>query len=284
MALVGLVVAAHGLAPPTFAHDSLTAQIAQVTREIAARPGDAALYVRRGELNRAARRWTESLSDLDRAAALDPMLAAVDRVRASVLLALARPADAVAAATRYLATHPGDHDVLTVRARAHVARRRYRDAAADFTAAIAARPLPDLYIERARAERALGRVGIDAARRGLDEGLQRLGSIVTLELEALDLDIEIRSYEAALARLDRLAAATPRRESWLLRRGMVLERAGRRTEALESYRAALAAAMSLPPWTQQTRATRTLITDLHRHLDRLDGTSPAPRAASRIQP
>jgi tetratricopeptide (TPR) repeat protein len=268
----------------THAHDSLPARIAQITRQIAADSGNAALYLERGALYRVARRWDAALGDLDRAAELDSGLIEVERVRAVVLLALARHRDAEAASTRYLAHTPHDHETLTVRARARVALAQYREAAADFTVALATRPLPDLYIERARAERARGVAGRAAARRGLEEGLARLGSVVTLELEALELELASRAYDEALVRVDRLAAGAPRKESWLRRRGDILQRAGRRAEAANSYRAALAAAASLPAWTQQAPATRALIADLQRRLARLESGRRTGSTPSRTQP
>jgi tetratricopeptide (TPR) repeat protein len=266
------------------AHDGLPARIAQVTRQIAADSSNASLYLERGALYRVARRWDAALADLERAAALDPTRIDVDRLRAVVLLALARHREAEAASTRYLTHTPSDHETLTVRARARVALGRYREAAADFTAALATRPLPDLYIERARAERARGAAGLPAARRGLEEGLARLGSVITLELEALELELASRAYDEALARVDKLAGGAPRKDSWLRRRGDILERAGRREEAAESYRAALAAATSLPVWTQQAPATRALIADLHRQLTRLERGRRAGSMPSRTQP
>jgi tetratricopeptide (TPR) repeat protein len=256
--------------PPAFAHDGINAQIARLTIELEGNPDNASLWLRRGELFRANRQWREALADLDRAARLDASLARVELVRAHVFLESSRPHDAIAAADRFLARDPDQPDALTVRARARVALRRFAEAAADFTRVVEVRPLPDLYLERARAERATGPRGLAPALRGLDEGLARLGSIVTLELEALDIERSLGQFDRALARIDRLTAQAARKEQWLARRGAVLEQAGRPVEARASYAAALAATQQLPPWTQRTRATRQLVDSLRADLGRLN--------------
>ena len=255
---------------PVDAHDGLAGQIVRLTAEIRNDPANAALLLRRGELYRLNRQWREALADLDGAERVDASLRRVDLVRAHVFLETSRPGDAVAAADRYLTHEPEQIDALLIRARARVGLRRFAAAAADFTRILQQRPLPDFYLERARAERVIGPAGLDRARRGLDEGLARIGSIVTLELEALDLERALGEFDRALARIDRLAAAAPRKEQWLARRGAVLEQAGRRDEARATYAAALAAVEQLPARTQRTRATQQLLIALRADLDRLN--------------
>jgi tetratricopeptide (TPR) repeat protein len=113
---------------------------------------------------------------------------------------------AVDASNRFLAHEPGHADALIVRGRAHAKLGDAKAAAADFTRAIEARPLPDLYVERARTIAQLRPLGAESALRGLDQGITRLGPIVTLELEAIELELQLKRFDAALARLDRLSA------------------------------------------------------------------------------
>jgi tetratricopeptide (TPR) repeat protein len=257
------------------AHDGVEGQIAQITAQLAREPANPGLLLKRGELYRATRQYPQALADLDRAAALDPNLSAAELARARVRLDAGNPRGAAEAASRFLARVPGHADALVVRARARVRLGQVREAAADFTRALESRPFPDWYVERARAQMASGGDGIGDAIRGLDDGIRRLGPVVTLELEAIDLELRLRRHAAALSRLDRLSAQTPRKESWLARRGTILESAGRIDEARAAYRAALAAASSLPAWTQRAPASAALIERLRNDLTRLDTDSPA---------
>lgn len=251
------------------AHDGLDAQIARVTAQIAANATSAELFVRRGELHRAARHWSEALADLERAASLDPMLTPIDLVRAHVFLDAGRAKDAVASASRFLERQPDHADAFVVRARARARLGLIRDADADFARALTLHQLPELYIERARLLGGSGRAGMEQAVQALDEGIARLGPIVTLELEAIGLDVQLKRYDAALARVDRAGDKTPRKEEWLARRGAILERAGRAAEAREAYQAALTAIATLPSWTQATAASNALRARLQNDLRRL---------------
>jgi predicted Zn-dependent protease len=259
------------------AHIGLGDQIAAVSAQIARDPANPVLFQKRGELFREAREYQQALADLDRAASLDPAMATVDLVRARLFLDAGKPQAAVDAASRFLARQPGHVAALITRGRARAKLGRAGAAALDFTHALDAQPLPDLYIERARVILASGNRALDEALRSLDEGIGRLGPIVTLELEAIDLELRMTRYDAALARLDRVSIQAARKESWLARRGEILASAGRVDEARSAYRAALASALSLPPWIQHTQASLALIDRLHAGLARL-GAAPASLA------
>jgi tetratricopeptide (TPR) repeat protein len=252
------------------AHDGIPEQIAALTAQIARSPASADLLVRRAELYRYARQWTEAIADLDRAQRLDATLASVDLARAHLLLDSGRPRAAVDAATRFLTHQPRHADALIVRGRARAQLGIPRDAAVDFTHALELRPTPDLYIERARTVAGATGSSIEAALRGLDEGIARLGPGVTLELEAIDFELRLKRYDAALIRLERVSAQAARKESWLARRGAILEQAGRIDEARATYRAALTAAMNLPESKRRTKVSAALIQKLTQDLDRLD--------------
>jgi tetratricopeptide (TPR) repeat protein len=257
------------LVQQVLAHGGLAAQIAALTAQIASSPTSPELFVQRGELYRATRQYQHALADLDRATRLDPRLAAADLLRSHVFLDIGDPRSAADAATRVLTRQPGHGGALVARARALAQLGRLRDAAIDFTRALEARPHPDVYIERARVVVTGGPGAIEEALRGLDDGIRRLGPIVTLELEAIDIELRRAHYDAALTRLDRVSAQAARKESWLARRGAILESAGRFDEARATYQAALAAADNLPAWTQQTAASSALIERLRTDLTRL---------------
>jgi tetratricopeptide (TPR) repeat protein len=252
------------------AHNGLTEQIAALTAQIVRSSGSAELLVRRAELYRFDHMWKPALADLDRAQQLDPHLASVDLARAHVLLDSGRPRAAVDSATRFLARQPRHADALIVRGRARARLGLRRDAADDFNRALDLRPAPDLYIERARTVAGTGTATVEAALHGLDQGIARLGPVVTLELEAIDLEERLGRYDSALARLARVSAQAARQESWLARRGAILDRAGRTAEARAAYREALNAAMNLPESTRRTRASAALIERLHKDLQRMD--------------
>ena len=64
---------------------------------------------------------------------------------------------------------------------------------------------------------------------GLDEGLAALGRPVTLQLEAIRLELALGRTDAALTRLRSEAARAKRKESWLVRIGEIQASSGQAT-------------------------------------------------------
>jgi predicted Zn-dependent protease len=131
---------------------------------------------------------------------------------------------------------------------------------------------------RARPHASLGDARLDEAIRGLDAGIARLGDPVALELYAIDLELRRGRTDAALARLDRIARRSPRKEAWLAQRGGILERAGRMEEAREAYKGARGAIGVLPPSRRSTRATARLEMEIAAALARLGAAGPGREA------
>ena len=105
--------------------------------------------------------------------------------------------------------------------------------------------------------------------RGLDEGIRRLGPLVTLELPAIELELRAGRYDRALARLEQVSSQSPRKETWLARRGEILELANRAPEALAAYSACLEAVEILPPDRRRTAAMTELTERVRSAMSRL---------------
>ena len=255
------------------AHGDLHDQIAQVTRQIARSPGDARLYVKRGELHRFHGERTAALSDYDTAARLDPTLAEVDLGRGKTLFEAGRPREARAALGRFLTRRPDHADARLALARVLVRLRLPGEADAEYARAtnLVGRPKPDLYFERATALASVAR--FDAAIRVLDEGIMRLGPLAALEDLGVSVERRRGNYDGALARLDRMSIGKTRREAFLARRGEILAEAGRRAEARESLLAARDSIQSLPPRLRRARAIERLEREVKSSLDRLEAES-----------
>ncbi len=111
----------------------------------------------------------------------------------------------------------------------------------------------------------------DAVISGLDEGIARLGPLVTLHSLALDIELRERRRDAALARIERLLGFFPSQEQWLIKRGEILAEAGRVTEARDSIHAGLKAIDSLPPDRRRAKAALELETQARELLAKIAG-------------
>ena len=247
--IVIALVAAAFLPLRLLAHGDLHEQILAVTEQIAKDPKNSELYLKRGELHRMHQEWDRAQADYDHAVALNPSLAVIDFTRGRMFLEANWPNSAKVCLDRFLLKHTNHVEGFIARARTLVKLEKPLDAARDFTTAIRYAPTgrPELYIERAQALTGAGDKHYAEALRGLDEGIERLGPLVTIQLHAIDLELKRKQFDAALARLEKISAQSPRKETWLARRGEILLQAGRREEARAAYEQALKALDTLPP-------------------------------------
>jgi len=261
-------------------HAELLLQIEEVTKEIGQDPKNPDLYLKRGELRRQHVEWELAHADFDRAQALSPDLAVIDLLRGRLYLDSGWPLSALACLNHFLASHPKHAEALIVRARIRTRLGMRLSAAQDYTGAIAmsSDPGPDLFIERAQVLAASGQEYLTDALRGLDEGIAKMGSLVTLQLFAIDAELKQKNYDGALARLDKIAEKSPRKETWLVRRGEILQLAGRPDEARQAYQSALAALQTLPPTRRFVPAMQELEKRIKRELENPGGPARADGA------
>lgn len=253
---IWLVVISVALLPSfAHAHEGVHEQIAAITAKIKRDPKNASLYLQRGELHRLHRDWMRAAADYDRAERLQPGLQIVDLARGKMLFDSGKLQRAKLTLDRFLSRRPAHYEGLITRARVLVKLGARTDAAKDFTRALslASIPEPELYLERANVV-AAGEAQLPDALSGLDEGINKLGPLVTLQLVAIDLELRRKNYDGALVRLDQITAQSQRKEAWLVRRGEILKLAGRDAEARAAFNAALTAIESLPPAHRQSRS------------------------------
>jgi hypothetical protein len=96
------------------------------------------------------------------------------------------PSSAKISLDRFLAKNPDHTEALITRARTLAKLTNRLAAAQDYTRALAraTEGKPEIYLERAQALAAEGKDHLDDALKGLDEGIQKLGPLVTLQLYA----------------------------------------------------------------------------------------------------
>ena len=261
------------------AHAELILQIEMVTKEIQLDPQNAELYVRRGHLRREHVEYEAAYADFERADALSPEMANIDFYRGRLFFDWGWPLSARACLDRLLARNPKHAEGFTWRARVLTKLNQPLAAARDYDQAIALSPEvgPDLFVERAQMLMAVGPEQFGAALKGLDDGIKRLGPLVTLQLFAIDAELKQGNFDGALGRVDSVAVRSPRKETWLARRGEILRQAGRPAEAKRAYADALAALQTLPPTRRNVPAMQELARRIRKEIDSLGGDALAPK-------
>ena len=271
------------LAPSLGAHSGILYQIETVSAAIARDPGNADLRLRRASLHRQQQMWLEALDDLRMARSFTVGLPGIERLMGEVLLDAGRLDEACSVLDRYLNDRPRDGTALVARARAAVRLGHFEAAARDFARAIDAvvppqRPRPGLYLGQARALSVLGDEGVASALNILEEGIVRLGPLIMLQVETIDLEMRLGNTDGALGRLADVASGSTRKESWHLRRAGILEQVGRLEEAREAYLLARGAIAELPATRRGTPDVAALERRIDEGLERMATGAPAGKS------
>ena len=262
--------------PLSHAHGTFHDRIKHVNQQIKDDPLNPGLYLNRAGIYRNHGDWDAALADIDHASQLDPDRPDVDYFRGQVFLRANNPQKAEAALRRFLESAPHHTAARVARAQALAKLNRYMEAAEDYRDALeyALVPIPEYYLEYARVLVSAGAGYRKEAIRVLDEGVARLGLIITLELAAIELEVEQGLFDEALARLERAARRLPRQEAWLMRRGGILERAGRTKEARASFQQVLIEISKLSSQRQKTSAMTQMKLQASEAIERLARSWP----------
>lgn len=242
------------------AHGPLEGELARLDVALQRRPEDPVLLLHRADLLRLDGRASAALADLAAAERLDPVPERVWWIRGRLLLEMDRPREALADLSRWIGRNPDSGEALLARARAHEALGQFAEGVADCDRFLS-KPGgsdPEPYLLRARLQRQMGPDHWSEALAGLEQGLARLGPLVVLHLEALELERQMNRIEDALVRLDSLMVRSVRQESWLVRRAELLESASRSIEARNAWESALSACQRLPLNHRRSRSVQTL--------------------------
>jgi tetratricopeptide (TPR) repeat protein len=248
------------------AHGDLHQQIVALTAKLREQPANALLYHKRGELHRAHGEYRAAFADYERAEKLDPELHVVHLSRGRALAETRRFAEAKQSLTRFLQVQPEHAEAHLLRGRAHASLGEREQAEADFQRTIAetSEPTPDQFVERAENLDAAGRPA--DALRVLEEGLQKLPGLVVLQLAAMELELKLMRFDAALSRVNGLLAQAPRKEALQAQKADILERAGRGQDARVAREEALATIAGLPDAKRKLVSTKTLEQELRNAL------------------
>lgn len=251
------------------AHGDVHDRIAGVTRQLAATPTDAQLYLQRAELFRQDADWQAALADCDTAQPLDATLDAA-LLRGRILLDAGRPADALPVLDGYLSRHPQHTQAWVCRARVLTRLSRHDAAIADYREALQRNPQPepDLVQECADALAARGKTADAVA--VLDAGLTKLGALPSLALRAMDIEVGAGNFEAALTRAEAMRQHAPRPEPWLAKRASLLAQAGRLAESQAAWQALVGHLTALPDAERRSHAMSQFMLQARQALAALD--------------
>lgn len=245
--------------PQALGHGDLHERILTLTQQIQANSPNAELWLQRADLGRQHGDFIRATADAAEAARLNPDWPAAVLERARIQFDAGQFTAAVESATACLRLDRANPDALVIRARGRAQLGLLAGAVADYNGVLAPtngpRPLPDLYLERARAQAALGK--FTAAVLGLEEGMARIGETPSLALPALEYERASGDFTAALKRVERVQKFFAP-ENFRALRGEVLLQSNRRAEAQTNFLAGLTAIENYSPARRELPLTREL--------------------------
>ncbi len=229
------------------AHEDLLGRIAAITMQLSTNQDNVDALLQRADLFRLHGNWPEARSDYAAVGKLTPNTA-------PLLFGLARlNADAGddraarAAYDEFISRYPTNGAAFIGRARVLTKLGERKSAIADYSRGLAllTNPQPEEFLERASLQ--ADECGADEALKGLDEGMARLGWVVTFQKVAIEYELKRQRPDQALARLETILARANRKETWLAWKGEILLAAGKAPEAQAAFSASLKAIDALPP-------------------------------------
>ena len=232
--------------PLCWGHGAIDERIVELTADLAENPNDAKLRFLLAEAYAQHEEWEPAMRSLARAEELAPGVFPADLVRGRILLGARRAEEAKAALDRFLAANPAQPQALVFRARSLALLKMDAECLADYRAALAAirNPEPELFQEVSEALST--RDQMDEAVRVLADGVEKLGPIPSLVLNAMRLEVATGRFDAALSRVDAMQKSAPRPEPWMAKRAALLGQAGRTDEARAAWKALAAHLAALP--------------------------------------
>lgn len=226
-------------------HPDAHERIDQLTARLGSRC-DAELLLRRARAHADGGHRAEVGADLATARTCAADASAVDRAAGLLWLELGAPERARQALETRLGVHPDDRAAHLAHGRALAALERYADADRALTQALGGdlQPTPDAIVLWADVRRSAGDPA--AALDAVSHGAEHIGWVPALSALAVELEVELERYDAAIARLDAALAGSPNALGLALQRARVLASAGRPAEARAALHDVLARWEHLP--------------------------------------
>jgi len=231
--LAALVCAFIFLLPIGRAHEQAAVKVFMYTQDLKRDPANVDLRLSRGRALAELSRTDEAAADFKRVLELDPSLDIALFEMGTLLDGAERYAEALEWFERYAHAKPDSAGAHLWRGRTLAKLARDADAISAYARSIelSSQPSPEAFSELADIHARDGENGRLRAIETLDDGIKRVGFIITLELRALDFELAGNDTSSALIRLDRIIAKSPRKETYLARKAEILRTAGRSEEA-----------------------------------------------------
>jgi len=241
-------------------------QIEALTQQLKEQPKNAVLYVQRGLLYQAHGSYEEATNDFQKALKVDKQLKLVYLHLSQSYLGQEQADSALYSIQTYLTHFPNNPTALISRGEAYSGLKQYDLAALDYEKSIELKGEKTTVQDYISWSKSVSSTNGDAVA-CLEKGMTHLGKLITLQQEALNLELKTAQYEAAVWRIDTILEGLQRKEIWLVKKAEVLILAKRETEATTALNEARLAIGNLKPRAKNTDVIKKL-------MDRIEELEP----------
>ncbi len=243
---------------PAWSHGAYHERLRELAAALEEAPRDARLHFELAVVFCSHGDWMLALASADSADEFQPNTHPTDLLRGEASLGRGQPGAALLALDRFLVTRPASPRALVLRARARAALEGPAAALADYRAALRQGERPGIdHVREAAAALAAQAHGAEAAA-ALSDAIVEHGPDPALLGQALELELSLGRFAAALSRVEALQAGAPRPEPWMARRAQILAQAGNLPAARASWQALQQHLAALPTLDRGAPALRTL--------------------------
>ncbi|RTR37897.1 tetratricopeptide repeat protein [Shewanella canadensis] len=224
---------------------------------------DAHLYLQRGELHGENRHWELAWRDFQSALKNTHD----DNLRLDIWFYMGRmrlqagmPDEAKILLSKVIALDPRYKSARLNLARTYLALEEYDLATDEMDSfmSLLNRPTPDQFIERAMMAKSIEIEGLSKAIEGLNDGIDRLGPIVTLIELLVDSYLEQDETQLALSAIERLPGSVKALPRWQLKKGDIYYLQMRFVDAQAAYQNGLNTINTMPTHRQLMPAVQAL--------------------------
>lgn len=264
--LTKLIILAIGFyASIASAHQAIDVQVERLNALLKAAPNDRVLLVKRGELHRQHRDWDLALKDYLQAKKIKNTSGDIDFYIGRLWVDMEQAKRALPLLRRFTLSNPRHSVALQYQGDAHFALKQFFRAALVYEQAsvFEKHPDPELFLKIANAYTAAGSDYQKDAKAAIEQGMVRLGPLVTLITTGIEFELKQQHYNQALALLERLPEVVKNSPKWLARRGDILQKSGRKEEAILAYNRVISRIENLPLSRRNTREMSQIINSLN---------------------
>ena len=242
------------------AHGDLHVRIVKLTQLIKENPDSIELYLKRGELYFYHNDFDSALADYLVVKQKKPDFPKTDFLLGQLFNKFDYPKAGLLHIHDFIASQGDIPNAYIIRAEIQTKLGLDSSAVIDYIKAISLmdQPKPDVYLDLSKAYLKAYPQDIKGAIACLNKGIKDLGEVLTLQSKIIELLIQNKQYDLAIEKIDSIIAKMIRSERWLMKKGEVLLKAGKLTEAKAVFAATKEEIEKLPDGIKKTQAIQTM--------------------------